>query len=199
MKLKIIFFAVLMIFATSCAIQKTNSFNSNYVSKLMSKYEGQKLTPADISQVRLDENLDHSYKMVDLENNQIYSYNYIGTKNDMLQFEILTKPLYLKEVISLNKQAQFVKSNLFSYDKSCSFVLGSCERVRQGVNGTQDKEKVETTFENSIWMIKVYREINNKFVLHSLTHSVYDKKGLPIYNKTFIKDHKISAEFARVI
>ena len=199
MNIKIIFFAVLMIFVNGCTIQKTNSFNPDYVSKLMSKNKGQMLTPADISQIHLNEDEDYSYKMMDLENSQVYSYNYIGIRDDMLQFEVLTNPLFLNEVISLNKHAQFVKSNLFSYDKSCSFVIGLCERVRQGVNGARDKEKVETSFENSIWIIKVYREINNKFVLHSLTHSAYDKKGLPIYNKVFFKEHKISAEFARAL
>lgn len=197
MNIKIALFAVIMIFVNGCATQNTNSFNANYLDKLMSKYEGQTLTPNDISQIHLDENLDHSYKMIDLENNQVYSYNYLGTKNDLLQFEIVTSPLYLKEVISLNKNAQFVKSTLFSYDKSCTFVLGLCERIRQTVNGVQNKERVETSFENGIWVIKVFREINNKLVLHSLTHSVYDKKGLPIYNKAFSGGHKLVAEFAR--
>ena len=197
MKFKTILFAVLMIFASGCATQKTNSFNADYVKKLTSKYKGQTLTPADTSEINLDENLDHSYKMTDLENNQVYSYNYIGSRNNMLQFEIITSPLYLQEVISLNKHAQFVKSNLFSYDRICTFVIGNCERVRQATNGTQVKEKVETTFENNIWIIKVYKEINNNFVLSSLTHSIYDRKGLPIYNKVFIGEHKIAAEFAR--
>jgi len=196
---KIIFFALLMLFTNGHAIQKTDSFNPEYVSKLILKYDDQMLTPADVSQIHLNEDENYSYKMKDLENNQVYSYNYIGIRDDMLQFEIITKPLFLKEVISLNKHAQFVKSNLFSYDKSCSFVIGSCERVRQAINGTRDKEKVETSFENSIWVIKVYRVINNEFVLYSLTHSIYDKQGIPIYNKIYFKEHKIFAELARVL
>lgn len=198
MYMKIIFFAILIIFTNGCVAQKTNSINPNYIDQLMSQYDGQILTPPDVNQIHLNTNENYSYKMKDLENNQIYSYNYIGMKDDLFQFEILTKPLFLKEVISLNKHAQFIKSNLFSYDKSCSFVIGRCERIRQVTNGVKDKEKVETSFENGMWVIKVYREMNNEFVLHSLTHSIYDKKGLPIYNKTYFIKHNLSVELVRV-
>ena len=179
--------------------QEQISYNQKHVNEVLEKYLGDTLTPKDLSKIKLNKSIDYSYTMLDLELNQSYLYKYIGSEDGLHQFKILTDPMYVEETIFLNKHSQVMKSSIgYWYNKSCTFILDVCEKVRYQVNGVQHTEKVVTTFSNGAWISITYRKIENEFRLYSKTYTVYDKQGLPIYTKYFLRN-KLLAEFARVL